>query len=163
MSNAFDQFLAAYNQASPGMRAVIDSDEIGNFAVTLLEGSADGNIKRTLIISLSHRLLGISNDDQLLQFLTTSGLKSDFIINNWEKIKLFLNKMSAQANSYDPLAAEILETETTINQLSSGSASGEEPIYTSTQAAILGETRTPAPIPAPPRSANPLQPRWDTD
>lgn len=151
----FETFIKAYQEASPELKAFIDSDQIGDFCIKLLENSGFEHQKKSLILLLSSYFLSNFSESNLIDGLAKTGLSNDFIITNLDRIKEFIKKDINTLNS-NAIENEIAETEAVLNAIKLND-SLSEPTYTSTQAAILEESRK---LQNQNNSSNPD--RWET-
>jgi hypothetical protein len=152
MDNTFSQFLAAYSTATPEMKQLIDSEEIGIFVDTLLIGETTTNIKPKLLVIITNRLLAITDETVIKSQVLDLNLKDPEVLT---KIQAFINskKTFTSSSSLTPseITSEIAETEAALSRISAirtmardgqqvGYANAApEATYTSHQSAILNE------------------------
>lgn len=135
----FEDFIKAYQEAPPELKAFIDSGEIGDFCIELLKDSGFEDQKKSLVLLFSSYFLRKESASDLIAELSQTQLSNDFIINHIDKIKEFIER-DISAIKYDSIESEIAETEAVLNAINlNGTLS--EPTYTSTQEAILQEGR----------------------
>lgn len=153
MNVDWEKFTTAYTNAPTETKNLIDSDTLPLIAEYLcLKFSLAPEMKRSLVVCLINKTLGLSTDPELTQALSTTGIPAETA----ERILL---------------AAEAKMLETSATQTDASLPSGgipplrtmppaptapEETVYTSTQAAILHEST------ATPPTTDPNAPRWDT-
>jgi len=157
MNDSFSKFLAAYSDAPQNIKDLIDSEEIGIFVDTLLTNNTPVPPKQKLLVILSNRVLDLLPDSQMISQLEEIGLSQPEKI---AQIKNFISLKTAAVTTDNSIlestktdvANEIAETEAAMEKISPirtmagdskqiGYSSTTEPTYTSTQSAIINETK----------------------
>lgn len=153
--NNLTSFHEAYYLASEEDKDVIDSEMIGSF-VTDKMPITDSPSKTFFIILISCRFLEVIDDESLRQSLierSTPGI--DIVL---EKISTFINDLKTAKAGSDPdvtevdIKSEITEVEENLQKLNPirtmgsdsrqvGYNSNEETTYTSTQSALMNESK----------------------
>ncbi len=152
----------AYYKSPQEIKDVIDSDTIGDFTRDLVNGTGYENQKSKIILLVASALLQTISSDEIESQLIRLGIEENTVKEFGPAIKKFLNillhSISSQLNT---LPDEIAEAEAALSAIPQvrtmpQSPAGSEPVYTSTQAAILHEST------AAPAATDPSGPRWDT-
>ena len=133
----FIKFHAAYMNANPAFKALIDEGAGQAFAGTLIERyQLPANVRATLVLCLNFQLLGLHTAED------TTLILSQFV--PVEQIPLLTKEFGTYFTQATTVSAGTRPVP----------PAPAEATYTSTQAAILRESN-PAPTSAP-------EPRWDT-
>jgi hypothetical protein len=147
MTNTFSEFIAAYQKATPQIKALIDGEEIGLFVETLLKPEGPANLKSKLIVLISNTILGVTNINNLSANLQTLGHNDAATA---LQINQFISSKLGTPLKTTPSATTLTETkpEDPLNNLRTMDkdnpqvgyhSNPEELTYTTMQSAILNE------------------------
>jgi len=151
MSDSFTRFQEAYSASDQATKDIIDSEQIGLFADEIITMSEDTKQKRQIVVSISNRILNIITDSELVDELEQLGIPAESIA----KTKSFVDQKTAAGVTTAPtssLAADLAEIEQSLHQINPvrtmasdgkqiGYSSNTEDTYTSTQSAIINESK----------------------
>jgi hypothetical protein len=105
MEDIFEEYMTAYQKASPNIKQLIDSEAIGEFAGALVtQLSLPRSAKRILIVSISNRVLGIISGNEIPVSLQNLNLSPEVIADLAAKIQAFVqNKVSTDTQTVPPI------------------------------------------------------------
>lgn len=147
MNVDWEKFTVAYANASTETKGLVDSDTLPLIAeYVCVKFSLAPELKRTLVVGLINKTLNLSSDEEFIKSLTALGITEE----TSQRI-LLASEEKLLENSTTQLEASIPPLRTMPQ-----TPAGSEPVYTSTQAAILHEST------ATPTATDPNAPRWDT-
>lgn len=149
----WERFTVAYAQASEGTRNLIDSDTLPLIAEYLcVKFSLAPELKQALVVCLIHKVLDLNSDTELTTSLGTLGLPTETI----QRILLAADEKLLENSAIHITDTSSVGSVSPIRTMPQAPA-GSEPVYTSTQAAILHESTQEASAPTPSPA------RWDTE
>lgn len=133
----------AYYEATQSVKDVVDSGFIGNFVERILSTSDSLNVKPKVIIACTRNFLSITSTEELVHELKSLNIDDTTIralVSENINIITGIEKSNLQANIHTELSSQIIEAEAAIATLPTIRTMNQtEPVYSSTQAAILRE------------------------
>jgi hypothetical protein len=127
----FEVFIQAYTKASPTIKAVIDSGKVGDVAQEILKKPDHVSLKPKVIIMMTYYLLSIITDDAFLSGLIEFQIDPETSQELLTAIKkILLENVSAETP---------VEVGQEVEEPPQALPDQAEPVYTTTQAAILRE------------------------
>jgi hypothetical protein len=153
MNSDWETFQAAFLRAPLEIKDLITSNEVGDFIMNNNPG-LNSDLTKKIGQDMTDILIGLKDASYLSVYAESGILNKDKVdqMTDWLLTKIVSDK-------------KIKEGEILKSGLRTMQSDSSEPTYTSTQAAILSESRNRAASdPAtPPPQTNPNTPRWDTD
>ena len=148
MSDTFTRFQEAYQAADQATKDLIDSEQIGLFADEIVTTTEDGKQKRQIIVILSNRILDIITDSEMVDGLEQLGIGAESI----SKAKAFVDQKDTVVAPISSIEEDLAEIEKSLHQINPvrtmasdgkqiGYSSTTEDTYTSTQSAIINESK----------------------
>jgi len=149
MNKKSEKFTEAYKATSDKIRTLIDSDALGIFSSQIINSGygVESNNKHIITVIIGYRLLNVITPSEVVAELKELGLNSENIELVGKKIENFVIDNS---DNISKLNLEINETETTQDSSTQirtmakdmvQNSQTEEVVYSSTQSAILNESK----------------------
>ena len=152
MDNKYQQFIEAYNNANLELKEFIDSEAIGLFIESKIQGTTYATLKRKLIVLTANKIFNLISDDELSTSLIKIGIQGEDSRTMYNEIKSFVEKVISEIDSSNIFEESIIETKpetppNTINNIRTMASDGKQvgyensgdTIYSSSQSAILEE------------------------
>jgi hypothetical protein len=147
----WEKFQTAYNNASPDVQLLIDSEKIAS-RVDIVINKYNLTVPRASLVACAVNLiLGMENETAVIVFLKSHQINDGQAQIMVGEISRYEGIDSSQKNSSE-IASEIKEAESALSRISNlrtmatdgaqvGYQSTEEPVYTSVQSALLNESK----------------------
>lgn len=163
----WERFQAAYTNASDSVRQLVDSDAIPQCVEKLVaEYQLPATMRAGMIVCSTNKVLGLGEDSDTLNFL----LAAQIPLTQAQAITTALDACIFEYSDIQHQTTEIAMAEQALDSLPAirtmtgdASPASPEPVYSSTQAAILQEAaQVTERQKQPPTQSQATWPRWDT-